>query len=547
MKIKICVLISLLIMLVTASIGYMEEVGGIDNVKISMDFENAALKDVLKAFSRQSGINFISSNVIEGKVVTVYLNNVSVEEALASILEANGLSYEKQAGNVYLIKPSGTEHIRTITRVFKLNYLQVYKMATPEGTSTSTSGITIIGEPAIASAGSASTSQGQTQSSSSQTQSTETEKPKNIIDVIQSLMSKYGRIVADRRNNSLVITDIPGVFPAIESTLKALDVEPYQIMIQAEIIETTTNALKRIGVEYGSEAQLLKVTYTGSSNTTAGDANTTNPTFPTAFPFTENFIKDTYGTSLAQSGLFRYGTVRVADIDIVLKLFAQDEDTKYLSRPKIMTINNEPAIIKVSANTAIGVTSSSVTQTGQTISTAERAETGIILKVTPQVNNNGNIFMYIEPSVSRATASVFFTTQFMDPQYRTSASTVMVKDGDTVVIGGLIKSDNFKTTRKIPILGDIPIIGEPFKSHYKKAEDTELLIFVTPHVVKKRDGQYITPPELTEREHMLEKALSEHSQKKAKGSKKKEDADREKAMQETLNKYSKKEKNAEDR
>lgn len=545
MKTKICMIAVLLLSLGCVSIVHAEEAPSVVT-KISMDFENAALKDVLKAFSRQSGINFISSNIIEGKVVTVYLNNVTTEEALYAILEANGLAYEKEAGNVYLIKPSGTEHIKTVTRVFKLNYLQVYKMTVENQAYGSTSVMTIIGEPAIQAAGSATSTAANAPPAAAQAPGAD--QPKNIIEIVRTLMSKYGKIVADRRNNSLIITDIPGVFPPIEATIKALDVEPMQVFIQAEIIETTTTALKRIGIEYGSEDYLAKATYTGSSSTTAGTANTTNPTFPTPFPFTENFIKDVYNTNMAASGLFRYGTIQISDIDVVLKLFAQDEDTKYLSRPKIMTINNEPAIIKVAANTAIGKTSSSITQTGQTISTAERAETGIMLKVTPQVNDKGYIFLYLEPFVARAQASEFFTLDFLDPQYRSSSSIVMVKDGDTAVIGGLIETNNFKTTRKIPILGDIPILGEPFKSKYRKADDTELLIFVTPHVVSKRDGQYIIPPELTERERMLEKALNEHEKKKPASGKKKEkaptaleSAKRDKAMEKALKNYSKKE------
>lgn len=481
--------------------------------RVSLDFEEAALKDVLKAFSRQTGINFIANESIEGKKVTIFLSNVSIPDALDSILDSNDLFYERQGSNVYLIKPSGREGARTLTRVFNLNYLQVYKMAVTEGTSTSTSNITIIGEPAIAAAGSTATSTPQQQQSQSGSTGSDANEPKNIVGIIKELMSKNGKIVADRRNNCLIITDIPDVFPAIEKTLEALDVEPVQIMIQAEIVETTTNALKRLGIEYGSESQLTKITYTGSSSTSGGSTNTTNPTFPTPFPFTENFIKDAYGTNLASSGLFKYGTITIANTEIVLKALAQDEDTKYLSRPRIMTINNEPAVIKVSANTAIGTTSSSITQTGQTISTAERSETGIVLRVTPQVNNMGDIFMYIEPSVSRAKASVFFTTQFMDPSYRSAASTVMVRDGETVVVGGLVETNNFKTTRKIPILGDIPIIGEPFKSNYRQVQDTELLIFITPHVVQKRDFEYITPQQLSVQELMMQATLSKYIEK----------------------------------
>lgn len=499
------------------------------NAVVSLDFENADLKNVLKAFSMQTGINFIASDIIENKKITVFLSGVSVESALLSMLEANGLLYEKQPGNVYMIKPTGKGNIKTVTRVFKMNYLQVYKMAEALGATGTTSNITIIGQPAIAEAGSLSSSMANPAPAAGQAGGDN--QPKNIIDIIRSLMTKYGTLVADRRNNSMIITDIPDVFENIEEIIKKLDVEPIQILIQAEIIETTTSGLKRVGVEYGSETQLLKVTYGGVSDTTAGAASSSSPTFPTPFPLTESFVRDIYGTSLAGSP-FSYGALTIADTDIILKLLAQDSDTKYLSRPKIMTINNEPAIVKVSANTAIGTNNTSVSQTAQNITTAERAETGVILKVTPQVNDKGDIFMFIEPSVSRAVPSTL-SASFYDPSYRSSASTVMIRDMETVVVAGLIETNNFKSTRKIPFLGDIPLVGEMFKSNYKKIEDTELLMFITPRIIRKRDAEVITPPKMGEREYIIDKTLERYTEENMETASLKREAE----IAKTLKKY----------
>lgn len=466
--------------------------------RVSMDFENAALKDVLKAFSRQTGISLIATEAIESKKITVYLNDVSIEEALASILEANGLLYEKQQGDVYLIKPTGRGTVKTITKVFKLNYLQVYKLTPSSQTTGSSSNMTIIGQPAIAEAGSL-TSTAANEPAAAESSSGDSQ-PRGILDVIKSLMSKYGKIVADRRNNSLVISDIPDVFPNIESAIGQLDMEPDQIMIQAEIIETTLSALKEIGMEYGSDDYLAKATYMGA------DADTP-PTFPTPLPFTQSFLKNNYGANLFTSNLFQYGTIQLAEMDMVLKLLENDEDTTILARPRIMTINNEPAFISVSANTAIGTTSSSVTQTQQIISTAERATTGITLKVTPQVNAKGDIFMLIEPSVSRAKASAFFPTTFMDPSYRSSSSTVLIKDGDTVVVAGLIENNESDLTRKVPFLGDIPFVGKLFRSTDTTRSEVELLIFITPRIVKKHNAEYVTPQSLSNREYMIQETM----------------------------------------
>ncbi|MBL7157736.1 MAG: secretin and TonB N-terminal domain-containing protein [Candidatus Omnitrophica bacterium] len=520
MKIKFYIVLASLVFLMTEPTGYTQELTGIgpppdeaiagdagqiismEERKVSLDFENAELKDILKAFSRQTGANFIASEVIEGKKVTVYLSNVSVDEALSSILKSNGLVYEKQKGDVFLIKPSGTEAIKTVIKVIKLDYIQAYSLVMPaEAVGFASTG----GAFPITEVGGSPEGGGLASSAASgMPQGTE---GKSIIDIVSSLLTKYGKVIADKKTNSLIITEIPENIKIIEDIIKELDVEPPQIMIQAEIVETTTSALKRIGMEYGSLTETLGFKY----GLVTGSDETQRLQTPVGFPFPEWFIKQTFDSQLlSNAALFNYGTLTANDTEVILKLISNDEDTKYLSRPKIMTVNNQPAIIKVSANTAIGVESTTIGEGDQVLSKAERVETGIVLKVTPQANAKGQIFMYLEPSVSRAQTSTFFSTQFLDPQVRSASSTVLVQDGDTVVIGGLIKTDNYKTIRKVPFLGDIPFFGEAFKSSYKKVDDTELLIFVTPHIVKKRGDQYIMPPEVAERDRAIRDTLERY-------------------------------------
>ncbi|MDD4202355.1 MAG: secretin N-terminal domain-containing protein [Candidatus Omnitrophica bacterium] len=433
--------------------------------KISMDFEEALLKDVLKAFSKQTGANFVASNLIEEKTITIFLSNVTMEEALMTILSANDLTYETQENNIYVIKPAGTDAISKITKVYQLNYIQVYNM--PDAITSNASMDTTMGGGAL---------RGKT-----------AEDKKSILEIISTLLSPYGKIITEQRTNSIIITDVPEVFKQIEETLAQIDVEPVQIMIQAEIIETTTSAIKNIGIKYGSQAQTLKLTYGATA-----DGEGQNFSTPVgAVPLTENFITSIFGaaTSLASnSDLFQYGTLTASSMEILMQLFQSNQDTKILSRPRVMTINNEPAIFKVASDTAIGTESVNVTQTQQTISQAERVETGVILKVIPQVNKNGDIFMYLEPSIATTQASTAFPTEFQDPQIRSSSSTVLVKNSDTIVVAGLIKTNNVETTQKVPFLGDIPLFGEAFRSRGRTAEDTEVLIFVTPHIVRKREN-----------------------------------------------------------
>ncbi|MDD4957289.1 MAG: secretin N-terminal domain-containing protein [Candidatus Omnitrophica bacterium] len=486
----------------------MAQAASQDDRRVTMDFEDAALKSILKAFSRQTGVNFVASDIIEGKKITVYLNNVSVEEALTSILEANGLSFESQGENVFLIKPAGTAQIRTETRVFRLEYIQVYEMSASKedgsafgDTSGGASDSSLTGD--ISAGGSSS---GQKVGSSG---ASEGDKPRNVIEIVKTLMSPYGKIVADKRTNSLIITDIPSRFRVIEDTLRKLDIEPLQVLIEAEILETTTSAAKRIGVEIGSETQTAGFTW----GQTTGEEGS-NLSIPLAAPLTQSYVKDQYGQTLSGSELFSYGTLTQASTEIALKLFLKDQDTKVLSRPRVMTVNNEEALIKITANTAIGIESTTLSQSGEVLSKAERVETGIVLKVLPQVNSAGDIFMFIEPSVAnvQASANLISGNQFLDPQVRSSSSTVMVRNGETVVIAGLIKTNNTDTTRKVPFLSDIPFIGEVFKSKTYTTEDTEILIFITPRVVKKGD-KTMRPPVVAEKEDMVDAVLQKYAGK----------------------------------
>jgi len=150
-------------------------------------------------------------------------------------------------------------------------------------------------------------------------------------------------------------------------------------------------------------------------------------------------------------------------------------------------LNNEPASINIVADTAVGQKTTTTGEGAGATATqeAERMTTGTSLTVVPQVNPDGYITMTIEPSVTRAVASGTFTGNpvFLDPETRSAKTTVMIKDGQTVVIGGLITRDVTRVNRKVPILGDIPLLGLAFRHKSDQEETKELIIFLTPHVL----------------------------------------------------------------
>lgn len=449
---------------------------------ISMDFKDASLKDVLKVFSMQSGLNFVASEEIKDRKLTLYMDNVPVEDAMENILKANGLTYEQEPeSNIFIVKESLKPEVKveTITRVYRLRYARVSTSSL--GISTSSLGAlssALVGTTsALAQAPAATT--GTSTGTTTGTAGTGGVSGAGLgagqrvitgIDkVITGLLSKYGSLVVDERTNSLIITDIESQFPTIEETIAKIDVPTPQVMIEAELLEVSIDDLKRMGIEWGGSKGELFV-LTGSKR-------------KTAFPFSEN-IWSSGARMTGSSGAITEGSYDFSQFIATLRLLVSQGSARFLARPKVLVLDNESAVIKISANTAVGITSTSQTQTGTVISTAERMETGITLKVTPQINEEGFITMLIEPSVIRPVASEFFPNQFVDPQLRGISSVVRMRDGDTIAIGGLLRTDDTKTVRKVPVLGDIPVLGAPFRDTNRTEKETELIVFITPRIVQ---------------------------------------------------------------
>lgn len=425
---------------------------------ISMDFQDANLKTLLKIFSQQSGLNFVASQNVQDRTVTIYFDSVTVEDALNHIMNANNLVYEQEAGSeIFIVKESGRPAIETLTKIYELKYAQLTSPLSEEG---------------------------------------ETEKEAEIISVVQNILSKEGKLVADKRSNSLIIRDVPSQFTIIEDVLARLDVKTQQVMIEVEIIETTTTVADKLGVVWGSSTGTI--------------AEYTGPVANTVWPLRGKFSKDTdVGEGLTT------GTFSLTDLTATIKAILSDKDTKILARPRVLTLNNETAEININSNDAIqSNTEWTYPETGPTTSTTtfERADEderpGVSLKVTPTISKIGFVTMTIEPKLITKTLSDLATSTdiIYDLNFRTAEVKVMVSDGETVVIGGLISRDKEELIRKVPFLGDIPLLGAAFRYKTKDDAGKELLIFITPHIVK--EATYALS-NISEREQEKPKAIRE--------------------------------------
>ncbi|NQU19001.1 hypothetical protein HQ550_02480 [bacterium] len=394
--------------------------------KISLDLERASLINVLKVFSQQSGLNFIAAQEVANLPVTLYMENVPIRAALDKILDSYELTYELDEGsNIFvvkeLIKP---EEIKTITRVYALQYARINSSPLNSESSVSTSG-------------------------------------SSLVDALNDTISSEGRISEDSRTNSLIITDLPMRFESIEEMIRKLDVPIPQVVIEVEFIDTTKSLLDTLGMQWSGSLYTLTL------------ASRDGLAFP--FQSWKNRDEVTQITTGAVS-------VPADSVSATLQLLMTDTDTRVLARPKILTLSNETAEIKITGEEAVG-TVTTVDESGNTNTSAERYEVGVSLRVTPSVNaSTGEITMVIEPTVSSVEASNL--SGYFDPQERSAKVTVSVNNGETVIIGGLVRKDISDVRTKMPILGDIPLIGALFRHKSVNDQDRELLVFITPRIVK---------------------------------------------------------------
>ena len=414
--------------------------------KISMDFQEAPLVDVLKIFSQQTGYNLISSENLASRKITVYLDDVPVDQALEQILKSNNLTYELQSdSDIYIVKPLSRPDVEMITRVYPLKHATV---------TTSKILKTLI-----------------INTGDDEDAEIEVEADENtygIFAAVKAILTEKGNLIEDPRTNSLIISDIATNFTRIENTIARLDVPVPQILIEVEMLEVTKEIVDKIGIKHGQ----TPLTFSGAQR-------------DHVYPWNQNdLLRKGYFFEEAE---YRVGTIDASGLTMALDLLRTDKDTKSLARPRILTLNNQPAQIKISTDEAIGSKTQTTSAEGVGASSveAERVETGVFLTVTPQANIlTGEIMMAVFPKVVIArTGGTFNSITFKDPEERGTQSLLKVQSGDTIVIGGLIRTESDNIQTKIPILGDIPFFGAPFRHKDKTKTERELIIFITPHMM----------------------------------------------------------------
>ena len=471
--------------------------------KVSIRVANVPISAFLNSITTQAGINFIMSEEFANKKVTASLTRVTVREALDTLLRVHGLTYQRIGkSDSYVVTKRSNDAPDTITKIYTLSYISLQAIGSPSSElsnimpqDVSTTGSSLSGYSSY-DTGSSYTSGSSSLNSGGDAYSGTAE----IIGIVQSMLSEVGRIAVDPRTNKLIVTDVPEVFPQIENILAELDIKPPQILIEAQIVEVTKTSGLSLGFEYGGSDGTL-VSFTGPSREItseymrgyASDGTTKLSGWDWIFPSNSDLNGDSSGSSSGGSSSSsgssssenesEGGFLDFTSFKIVLKSLLTRGEAKYLGKPKVVTLNNKTATITTSTDATVGYTQS---QSGGgdntlTVSGAERKRVGLTLQVTPQVNREGYVTLYVQPSYSDVVSSGFEDT--MDTTTRAASTLVRVKNGQTVVIGGLLTSRETDQTRKVPLLGDIPILGWLFTSRSTSKSTTDLVIFITPTIL----------------------------------------------------------------
>ncbi|MDP1852592.1 MAG: secretin N-terminal domain-containing protein [Candidatus Omnitrophota bacterium] len=447
--------------------------------KISLDIKGMDIVDVLKMLAQRSGLNIVVGKNVTGRV-TLFLKDVNVWDAFEIALSANDLAYEKKGGIInvmtqrdYELQYGERQEDKKQVKVIALRYARaadlsraltqiktnIGKIVVDEASNT----VVLIDTPVKIK---------ELEDFIKETDlaiqtrvfSLQYAQADKLSAKIQEAVTKgVGSVKIDERTNKIVVTDYPEKLSEIAGIIREFDEKTPQVLIDAQIIEIRPSDKFESGVDW--DYWIKKNFRLAVSAPVAGVAN-----------------KLSIGTA---SG----GTVPTEEGEYkgIIDLLRTIGDTKILSSPRIIAINNQEARILVGTKEPYA-TQTTVTGEGGTVTTAETinfVEVGIKLFVTPTINQDNFVTMKIKPEVSSAAEKYTTSKGERIPIVSTSEAetSVMVKDGITIIIGGLMKEEKSKIIKKVPVLGDIPLLKFFFQSKSDELKKTELVILLTPHII----------------------------------------------------------------
>jgi type IV pilus assembly protein PilQ len=395
--------------------------------KVSVDFRNTPIEDVLRIMADQSDVDIIKSPKVTG-TVNATLTDIPLEEALQNILASHGCGYVSSNNMVRVVPLEEMSEVseRLISRIYRINYANV----------------------------------------------TEVEES------LKKFISPRGSISSNIGTSNIIVTDSESKIKAIDTYIEEVDRITPQIEVEARIYDITSKDRLDLGVEWQT-----------GSNTTIGNTLGSNPTAGQKYPFETGTFSAATGKTENTTGTLRFGWLNAGiDIDVIIRAQQENAEAKLLANPRILVLDNEKANIKIVQE--IPYQELTETSGGGSMGTIAFREVGVELDVTPHLTREKLIRLILMPKFSVQTSTVDVGTQdksFPQPviDRREAHTTLLVEDRQTVVLGGLRKKDVSKQVNKIPLLGDLPVAGYAFRFEGESTVTSELVVFITPTLVEK--------------------------------------------------------------
>jgi type IV pilus assembly protein PilQ len=456
--------------------------------RISLEFKDADILNVLRIIADVSRRNIVATDDVKGQV-TIVLYDVPWDQALDILLKSTGLEMveyddvitvstskrlEEERRARLAARQAGIELEPLQTDYNRVNYVKAAELARLLGGSGTTSAAAAAATDAITG--------GVQQAMDSPSQR-------------RGLLSSRGLVQVNEATNTLVVRDVASGVANARELVRRLDVQTPQVSIQGLIFEADTNLDRDLGIRWG--ARYVASPETGNPTGRnfpgrvvaggAGPNSNTNgdSTLPVMFDFPASAVQPGAGSTL---GLFLGSLSGSAALDAEITALEQAGKGKVISRPKVITLNNAEAVIQSleilrvrlpSTGTVINTGPGGVAG-GQTTAT-QAIDTGIILRVTPQVSSDGYVLMQL--FVKSSVPSQVETDNIPNEISRQATSQVLVREGETVVIGGVYRQRANTAESGVPYLRSVPVLGWLFKNSLLRDNRQELLVFITPRVV----------------------------------------------------------------
>jgi len=396
--------------------------------KISVEFRKTAIEDVLRIMADQANIDIVKSPKVEGEV-TVTLTNVPLEEALNNILSVHGFTYVLSQNMIRVI--TAAEQVekpeQLQTKTFEIVYADVTE----------------------------------------------------VVKALDKFKSAKGSVSSIQGTSYILVTDTETKIRDITLFIEKIDVTTKQILVEVRIYDITSTDNLDLGIQWQA-----------GRNTTVG-AFPSNPTDGRTDPFLTSGFTSTASKTDTLTAALRLGWLNDSiDVDFLLKAQNENIDAKLLANPRILVLDNATAKIDIISE----IPYQQLNQGGgttQSFGTTEFKPVGVKLEVTPHIAQRDEMIrLKLKPSfsVQTGTVNVGDPSQAVYPQpvvdKREADTTLLIKNGTTVVLGGLRKKNTTKQLNKVPLLGDIPIAGNLFKFKSERTVLSEIVVFITPWIVE---------------------------------------------------------------